>query len=403
MTDQQGSAADGNRLFVMSGNTVAALTVLRPADDRPTEFRHNSTHRRTGNPKVKRRTKHITLWTTLTAALLGITAYVAEPTVRDHLVARDVCDGAVPKSVVNQLTPDDVHLKESKARRIPGLGSYTCTLTVKARENDARDWPLLRMEAYTGADDQDREMRVSFPQFGTEYHEALPGGLPGFVDRLQNIVLRVPCRGDGAPDALLTRVSVARDALHGVPGAAYRAAASFTDAAARRLGCDTAPLKVTGAAARAALADPAARDDDKAPVRSVPVPDAARTACGWAATAGLPHADQWTVTAKGRPTSMTATCALTGPDPETQTVTLHAWYGDWGTRFLSRGSSSAVRDPMTAITRCDGTRANFSLTTAHDAAKHGIDDKLRERLLRAFVKDQMARAEHCADQPEFTP
>ncbi|MFI0242702.1 hypothetical protein [Streptomyces sp. NPDC016845] len=360
---------------------------------------------------MKRRTGHTLLWTALAAAVLGTATYVAEPTVRDHLVARNVCDGAVPKSVVDSLTPDDVHLKESKARRISGLGSYTCTLTVKAGEHDARDWSLLRMEAYTRADDRDREMRVSLPQYGTEYQEALPDGLPGFVDRLQNIVLRVPCRGrgrgrgEGGPEALLTRVAVARDALHGVPGAAYRAAASFTDAAAREVGCDAAPLKVTGAAARSALADPAARDDGKAPARSVSVPDAARTACGWAATAGLPHADTWTVSATGRPASMMTTCALAGPD--TQAVTLHAWYGDWGTRFLSRDSYAAVRDPMTAVAHCDGARANFSLTAGretgrNDSDEQSVSDTVRKRLLRAFVADQMRRAGHCAGKPDFT-
>ncbi|MFJ9040023.1 hypothetical protein ACIRF8_26000 [Streptomyces sp. NPDC102406] len=347
---------------------------------------------------MKRRTKRTLLWTTVAATALGIGAYVAEPTVRDELVARDVCDGAVSESVVKQLTPDDLHLKEAREQRLALLGTYTCTLTAQQRERDAKDWPLLRMEAYTRGDDQDRVMYASFPQFGTEYHQMLPGELPGFVDRVQNIVMRVPCRGTATPNSMLTRVAVARDALHGVPGAAYRAAVSFTNAAARRVGCEAAPLKVPGAAARAPLADPGARDADESRAPSVSVPDAGRTACGWVSTVRLPHARDWSVSASGGPAAMLASCTLDGPDPGTQGVTLHATYGNWGTRFLSRDSHSGVRDPMTATARCDGTRANFSLTTAEGS----VSSATQRRLLRAFVEDQMRRDGRCTGEPDFT-
>ncbi|MEV1026714.1 hypothetical protein [Streptomyces sp. NPDC050264] len=53
---------------------------------------------------MKRRTERGVVWGVVAAAVLGIGAYVADPALRDQLVARDVCDGAVRTSEVDQLT-----------------------------------------------------------------------------------------------------------------------------------------------------------------------------------------------------------------------------------------------------------------------------------------------------------
>ncbi|MGW7045947.1 hypothetical protein ACWGDT_25305 [Streptomyces avermitilis] len=360
------------------------------------------------HPRTRRR---LLTWSVAAAVVLSGGAWIAEPYVQDWAVARDVCDGAVSQSTVDQLTPEGTHFKESRGRQIEQLGTYTCALTAK-RGDHARDWDLLSMVAYTRRDDQDRAFFDSFPEYGSETHTVLPGGLPGFVDRFRDVVLQVPCPdlgkdAEGRARKLVSRVSFDDDALVG-EGAAYRAAVSFTNSASKRLGCGADPLTVTGTAAAAGLADPGRGDDP----RGVVLADAEKTPCAWAAGAGLPDGVDWRVSGEGSAAAPLASCHLDVPEEAGVTeaggesIGLYARYGDWSTRFVTRDSTHGRRSSMTATVRCDGEAANFSLGSSDGVRDLGLSKGVSEaderRLLRLFVADQMERHDGCVGEPKFS-
>ncbi|MET8030220.1 hypothetical protein [Streptomyces avermitilis] len=357
------------------------------------------------------RTRRLLTWSVAVAVVLCGGAYMAEPYARDWAVARNVCDGAVSQGTVDQLAPEDTHLKESRGRLVEQLGTYTCTLTAK-RGDHARDWSLLSMSAYTRRDDQDLAFYDSFPEYGSEVHTVLPGGLPGFVDRFRDVVLRVPCPdlgkdGEGRARQLVSRVSFDADALVGGEGAAYRAAVSFTNSASKRLGCGADPLTLTGTAAAAGLADPGRGEDP----RGVVLADAEKTPCAWAAGAGLPAGVDWRVSGEGSAAAPLASCQLDVPEEAGVTeaggesIGLYARYGDWSTRFVTRDSTHGGRSSMTATVQCDGEAANFSLDSSDGVRDLGLSEGVSEaderRLLRLFVADQMERHGGCVGEPKF--
>ncbi|MFI6273729.1 hypothetical protein [Streptomyces sp. NPDC050988] len=125
------------------------------------------------------------------AVVLGIGGYAAEPYARDWMLAGSACGGALPRDVVDRLTPDGAHLEGEESRQTGALGSYGCDLTMKGDEVD--DSRLISMEAYTRRDDRDREFFRAFPEEGFSSQSAVPEGLPGFIDRLGVIQLLMAC------------------------------------------------------------------------------------------------------------------------------------------------------------------------------------------------------------------
>lgn len=110
------------------------------------------------------------------AVVLGIGGYVAEPYAQDWMLAGSACGGALPRDVVDRLTPDDAHLESEDSGQTGALGSYGCDLTMKGDEvNDSR---LISMEAYTRRDDQDREFFRAFPEEGSPSSPRCPRGCP---------------------------------------------------------------------------------------------------------------------------------------------------------------------------------------------------------------------------------
>ncbi|ORT55911.1 hypothetical protein [Streptomyces sp. CB03238] len=321
------------------------------------------------------------------AVVLGVGGYVAEPYAQDWMLARDACDGALPPDAVEQLTPDDAHLLDETSRLHEGLGSYTCRLTA---EGGARDDGRLvvGMEAYTRRDDQDREFMSMFPEEGFSPQAPLPEGLPGFIDKYHDINFLLPCPelakdAGGRQRELLVRMSLGREANHGVPGAAYRTAVALANGASDRLGCGAEPLKApTGGAV------PPDPEDD---VETVPLSESKGTACGWMAGAGLPQDQGLRVAAGVNDAAPTGRCDLTDRDGES-VVALAAWYGDWSNRLTSR---HGVRHSMTATARCDGEAANFALGASSDDIP-GVGKAVQRRLLKEFAEDQVRRR-GCSD------
>ncbi|OKK03624.1 hypothetical protein AMK26_19405 [Streptomyces sp. CB03234] len=320
------------------------------------------------------------------AVFLGVGGYVAEPYAQDWRLARSACDGALPPDAVEQLTPDDAHLRKETSRLHEGLGSYSCRLTADGGiRDDGR--LVVGMEAYTRRDDRDREFMTMFPEEGFPPQAPLPEGLPGFIDRHSTISLVLPCPGlgkdtDGRQRKLLVRVSMGRDAKSGVPGAAYRTAVALANGASERLGCGAEPLKAP--AGGAVPADP------EGDAETVPLSESKGTSCGWMAGAGLPQDQGLRVAAGVNDAAPTGRCDLTDRDGKPE-VSLVAWYGDWSNRLTSE---DGVRHSRTATARCDGEAANFALGGSDDIP--GVGEAVQRRLLKEFAEDQVRRR-GCSD------
>ncbi|GGX56607.1 hypothetical protein [Streptomyces fructofermentans] len=327
------------------------------------------------------------------AMVLGVAGYAAEPSVRDWMLAGSACGGALPRDVVERLTPDGAHLESEESRRTEALGSYECVLSVGGDE--VRDSRLLEMEAHTRRDDRDRELFSAFPQDGFSAQYPLPGGLPGFVDQYGGIDLLLPCPGLGEDDEgrraeLLVRTWMGRDTLSGVPGAAYRAVVALANSASDELGCEGEPL-----AEYEGDAVPPRPGDEP---RTVPVARAKGTTCAWAAGAGLPDSGGWRLAAGMNDAAPTGRCTLRGPAAGTgsgsdSVLTFVAWYGDWSNRLVFEDSAGGFRS-MTATARCDGQAANFALGGSGDVPGVGAAD--RRRMLKRFAQDQVDRRD-CSD------
>jgi len=320
------------------------------------------------------------------AVVLGIGGYVTEPYAQDWMLAGSACGGALPRDVVDRLTPDDAHLESEDSGQTGALGSYGCDLTMKGDEvNDSR---LISMEAYTRRDDQDREFFRAFPEEGFSSQSAVPEGLPGFIDQLGVIQLLMPCPdlpkdAEGRQSKLLVRTWMGRDTLYGVPGAAYQAVVALANSASDRLGCGAEPLK----APKGNAVPPALGDEPE----GVPLTRAKGTGCEWVTRGGLPESGDWRVEAGMNDSAPTGQCDLSsesGDNGNDKGMYFVAWYGDWSNRLVFEDSNGEFLS-TTATARCDGEAANFALSASDDIP--GVDKAAERRMFKQFAQDQVDR------------
>ncbi|WP_030544139.1 hypothetical protein [Streptomyces albus] len=333
-----------------------------------------------------------------TAALLGVSGWIAEPYARDWMLTGSACDGALPREAVGQLRPEDTHLAEESSRLTEALGSYACNLALDG------EGLLVRMEAHTRRDDQDSSFMQTFSREGWAWQAPLPEGMPGFIDRHGAIQIVLPCRelgedDNGRPRKLLVRTQFGRESLTGVPGAAYRTVVALANSASERLGCGAERLEPpeTGAV-------PAEPGDDP---ESFPVPRAKGTPCEWVTRADLPESLDWRFAAAMNDAAPTGRCELFAGDGDEDSfagealeedaleqwdrISLAAWYGDWSNRLTTWDGK---RRSGTATARCDGEAANFAISAPDDIP--GIDAAVERRLLKSFAEDQVRRR-GCSD------
>ena len=325
------------------------------------------------------------------AVVLGVGGYAAEPYARDWMLARNACDGALSRDVVDRLTPDGAHLESEESRHTDALGSYACDLTIEGSEVD--DARLISMEAYTRRDDRDRELYRAFPEEGFSSQSAVPEGLPGFIDRLGVIQLLLPCPDlpeddEGRQGKLLVRAWTGRDTLRGVPGAAYQAVVALANSASHRLGCGAEPLK----APKGNSVPPDLGDDP----RTVPLTRARGTGCEWVTGAGLPESGDWRVEAGMNDAAPTGQCDLTSESDDNGNGTgmyFVAWYGDWSNRLVFEDGNGEFLS-TTATARCDGEAANYALSASEEIP--GVDKAAKQRMFKQFAQDQVNRR-GCSD------
>ncbi|MFJ5773935.1 hypothetical protein [Streptomyces sp. NPDC093094] len=318
------------------------------------------------------------------AAVVGMGGWIAQPYVQDWMLLRSACGGALPADAVRELAVDGSHFTGADSATHERLGSYHCSLTFEGDEVDSD--LLLTAEAYTRRDDQDREFRSLFEDRGFSPTAALPGGLPGFVDRFGSIRFLVPCPGlgrddDGRRRRMLVRTAFGRDAAAGQP-AAYETAVALVDAASDRLGCGAEPLRVP----KGDDGPPAPEDDP----RTVPFGEA-DGACARALGPVLPRPSEWRLADRLGDAAPTGRCDLsTGEEDENggeaPGMTFAVWYGDWSSRLIRY---DGVPRTGTATARCDGETASFALSASKDVP--GVGRAEQRELLEAFATEQMRR------------
>ncbi|MFD5569051.1 hypothetical protein [Streptomyces cadmiisoli] len=326
-------------------------------------------------------------WSVTAAVVLGVAGWIAEPYVRDWVLVRGACDGALPGDAVRQLARNGSHFTEAESVTHEELGEYGCVVTFEGDDVDHE--LLLRAEAYTRRDQQDREFLSTFREEGFAPQTALPEGLPGFVDGFGALQFVVPCPelgedDDGRPRRMLVRTSFGRDALWGHP-AVYETAVAVVNSASDRLGCGAE--KLTAPEVDAGPQDPT--DDPE----TVPLTGAGGTGCGWAARAGLPRPQQWRLADGTNDAAPTGRCELfsQGSAEDAGRVTLAAWYGDWSNR-LTHDDNGRTRS-LTATAKCAGEAANFALGADEIP---GVGRAEQRALLKAFAEDQVRRRD-CSD------
>ncbi|MET4922442.1 hypothetical protein P3L51_08780 [Streptomyces sp. PSRA5] len=327
------------------------------------------------------------------AAVLGVGGYLAAPSAQEWLLVRQACDGALPRDAVKGLTPEDADLESAESKRTEALGSYSCTLTFEG-EGISRD-RTVALSAYTRRDDQDRAFMAIFPQEGFDSQAALPGDLPGFIDQYDAIRFVVPCPdlgkdGQGRGRKLMVRASLGREIPTEAPGAAYRTAVAFANSASDKVGCGAETIEppkkdlpLTGAA------------DD---LPTVPVAEAADTACAWVSRAGLPESGDWRIGVGANSAAPTGRCELTsgnddGSPRDGSVLTFVSWYGDWSSRLTAYDNDGRPR-PGTASARCDGEAANYAFAGSPDIP--GVGAAAKERMFEEFTRDEVRRR-GCSD------
>ncbi|MFP3987546.1 hypothetical protein U9R90_08575 [Streptomyces sp. E11-3] len=325
------------------------------------------------------------------AVVLGVGGKVAEPSVRDWVLARNACGGALPRDAVEQLSPEDSHLKAEESQQIDGLGSYSCSLTMEGDE--VHDERLVVMQAFTRRDDQDREFMTAVSNEEFSPQAPVPDGLPGFIDKFGTIQLLLPCPdlgkdADGRQRKLLVHTRTGRDANYGVPGAVYRTAVSLANSASKTLGCGAKPLKAPKG--EPVPVDPQDSDDRPAPVSLSKARD---TGCGWVTRAGLSKSRDWRVTVGTNDAAPMGYCDLSvGREEESgaggKGMYFVALYGDWSNR-LTAGRDKGERRSMTASARCGGEAAHFALAASDDIP--GVGETMKRRMLKEFAQDQTRR------------
>jgi hypothetical protein len=319
------------------------------------------------------------------AMVLAVGGWIGQPYAKDWVLAGQACDGALPRDVTGRLVPDDAHLTEERSQGIDGLGSYGCDLRF---DGDDGAVGHIVLDAYTQADDQDAQFMGLFPNdLDSMPTEALPDGLPGFVDefRVMHLLVRCPDLGkdaNGRQRDLLTRISLQRHVEAGAPGAAYGAAVSLTNAASDRLGCGVKPL--TPPKKDVPLADPARHEE----AHGISLAAAKNTTCGWAAGAGLPEPTAWHALGTTSTTSPVGGCSLyteDSPSANRSWMSFNAWYGDWSGRLTRSFKGDLLT--VSATARCDGETATFLPKWTSDIPGIGKADRLR--IFKLFAEDQV--------------
>ncbi|MFJ8082482.1 hypothetical protein ACIQ6Y_17895 [Streptomyces sp. NPDC096205] len=317
------------------------------------------------------------------AAVLGIGGWIAEPYVQDWMLLRSACAGGLPGDAVRELAVHGSHFTEAESATHERLGSFSCSVSFEDEDGDSE--LLLRAEAYTRRDDQDREYRSLFDEEGFTPQAALPDGLPGFTDRFGSLQFLVPCPelgrdDDGRQRRMLVRTAFGRDAAAG-QRAAYEAAVALVAAASDRLGCGAEPLD----APKGDAAPPDPEDD----LRTVPFDKAADSTCARALNTVLPRPSEWRLADGLNAAAPTGRCdLLTGQDDENGEgelgMTFAAWYGDWSGRLVTY---EGVPRSLTATARCDGETASFALSA--DKGIPGVGKVEQRELLEAFAQAQV--------------
>ncbi|MFI2508282.1 hypothetical protein [Streptomyces sp. NPDC018972] len=318
------------------------------------------------------------------AAVLGVGGWIAEPYAQDWWLVRTACDGALPGDAVRRLATKGSHFKDAESVTHRELGEYGCTLTFEG--DDLRSELVLRLEAYTGRDQQDREFMTAFEENGFTSQAPVPRGLPGFIDQFGAVQFLVPCPDLGKDDAgrqrkLLVRTQFGEDALWGHP-AAYETAVALVNGVSDHLGCGAEPL--TAPEDDAGLVEP--EDDPK----TVPLSGSGEGGCGWATRADLPRPGSWRVVDGINDAAPTGRCELhmddTGSSDGGQLV-FAAWYGDWSDRLVADRDGAPLS--LTATARCDGEAANFAVGGSDEIP--GVGRAGQRDLLEAFARDQVRR------------
>jgi hypothetical protein len=322
------------------------------------------------------------------AVVLGLGGWIAEPYAQDWWLAREACGGVLPTDAVKQLMPEDTHLVDEEERRVEGLGSYACRLTVEG--GDDGHSRFLESTAYTRRDDLDREFMALYPEEGYSPQAPLPEGLPGFVDQYGDIRLLLPCPGLGTDAAgrqrnLLVVTGLSRDAERSAATQnVYETAVALANSASERLGCGAEPLT-----APTRIREPLDLTDVGNP-KTVPLPQVKGTPCGWLAGAGLPRETQWRVAVRTNGIAPVGRCDVraegVGPGGEEQGLTFLAWYGDWSARLVTFDGKPRS---MTASARCQGKTAHYAMSGSDDVP--GVGPAAERRLLKAFVRDEAGR------------
>ena len=314
------------------------------------------------------------------AAVLALAGWICAPYVRAWWLVRTACDGALPSGPVRELAAGGGHFTKADFSAHPRLGDYGCSLRF---EGHGESKLVVRMTAYTGRDDQDAQFYFDFPNEGFSRTYPMPQDLPGYVDQFGNLqfLLRCPALGKdatGRPRRMLVSADIGY-ATARTSHAVYETVVPLVNSASRHLGCGAKPLTVPGG-------DAAPPDPDEGR-RSVPVTEAAGTACGWLAHTRLPQAAKWQVQPLVNDTAPAVHCELErGTSPTSGYLHLSAWYGDWSNRVVS---DDGVRRGLTATARCDGEAANFALGAEHRIP--GIGTAEKRGLLKAFAEDQVGR------------
>lgn len=327
------------------------------------------------------------------AAVLGLGGYLAAPSAQEWLLVGQACDGALPRDVVKGLTPVDADLESAESKRTEELGSYSCSLTFDGYNVSGER--TINMSASTRRDEQDRAFMAVFTREGFEGQKPLPGSLPGFIDEYGSIRFLVPCPdlgkdGQGRQRKLMVQTYLGRSIPTETPGAAYRIAVAFANSASDKVGCGAETIEPP----KKDL--PMAGDAEEVP--TVPVDEAAGTACAWVSRAGLPESGDWRIRVGANSAAPTGRCELLsgsddGPSRDVSRLAFVSWYGDWSNR-LTADEDNGRRRPGTASARCDGEAANYAFTASRDLP--GLGPAAKERMFKEFARDEVRR-HGCSD------
>lgn len=346
-------------------------------------------------PRWMRTTRVTAVWAAVVLTVVGL---FTRPYFHHLRVTSNACGGALPDGALDALTPDGKRLRDETSDQVDEVGWYRCEVTLEDEDDGDNAGYALTMGAWTRRDDQDRKFMSIFKDRGFDRVAPLPGGLPGFIDDFSDINLLVPCPALGKDDDGRARHMLVQTGFgyrpHGlVRGVPYQVAVALAGAASDRLGCGAKPLKAPSK--DAVLPDEGGVHD----VGQVSWAETKGTACSWLTRAELPAGRDWDVRAEPAGASPVEYCAVEAPgraghdpDEDSTYVGFHAWYGDWGGRFLF-DEYDGDPHPMTATARCGTETANFAVDTDESTP---VSKTALHGLLERFVADR-ARRHGCSD------